>query len=101
MGALRLLRHGASLRGSQHGGRAYVQGIGRERQQDNLLDLAHHDALDLQVFVESVLGAVSQQEILRRNHPVSYWCGLRPRRFGAPFAPLFHRVYRPNGHHRI
>ena len=101
MGAFRLLRYGTSLRGSQHGGGANVQRFGRERQQNNLLDLAHHDALDLQILVESVLGAVSQQEILRRNHPVSYWCGLRPRRFGAPFAPLFHRVYRVDGHHRV
>ena len=101
MGAFRLLRHGTSIRGSQHGGGANVQRFGRERQQNNLLDLAHHDALDLQILVESVLGAISHQEILCRNHPVSHGCGVRSRGVGAPITPLFHRVYSLDGHYRV
>ena len=101
MGAFRLLRHGTSLRGSQHGGGVNVQRFGRERQHNNLLDLAHHAAVDLQILVESVLGAISHQEILRRNHPVGYGCGLCPRGVGTTIAPLFHRVYSLDGHYRV
>ena len=101
MGAFRLLCYGTSICGSQHGGGANVQRFGRERQQNNLLDLAHHDALDLQILVESVLGAISYQEILRHNHPVNHGCGIRPRGVGTTIAPLFHRVYSLDGHYRV